>query len=166
MNVCVFVFYSQPFHLVSTLFSSYLSFLTLLGHILTLSLDYLFSLSPSLSIFSFSLSLCLGLSWQVQQRRNQLPCLCGTSASVCWCVQSGAVSLWGWIPALDMAVSWQFSPPLVSDNRVSGTRVCSQCMLYYVVVVAVVGGVCSYLSNQSYFLCLNLSHLTSESIEH
>lgn len=86
----------------------------------SLSLLFLFISSPTpLPIFPrLSLSLSLELSSQVQQRRSQSPCLCGTSGSACWCVQSGVVSSWGWTLALDMAVSWQFSPLLVSDHIV------------------------------------------------
>lgn len=73
------------------------------------SLTYLF-----VSIWHF---LSLGLSWRVQRRRSQSPCLCATSASACWCVQWEAVSSWGWTLASDMAASWQFSHLLVSKHK-------------------------------------------------
>lgn len=73
------------------------------------SLTYLF-----VSILHF---LSLGLSWRVQRRRSQPPCLCATSASACWCVQWEAVSSWGWTLASDMAASWQFSHLLVSKHK-------------------------------------------------
>lgn len=83
---------------------------------------------PLLPWLSFLLSVTLlhslsGINWQVQQRRSRLPCLCETFGSACWCVPSGAVSSWGWTLALDMAVSWQFSPPLVSDHKWRWTHV-------------------------------------------
>lgn len=83
------------------------------------SANYSLFCHPSLPLLR---SLSLGLSWQVWQRKSLSPCLCGTSGSACWCVQSGAVSSWGSTLAIDMAVNWQFSPQLVSDHIVDWTQ--------------------------------------------
>lgn len=51
----------------------------------------------------------------MQRRKSPSPCLCGTCDSACWCVRSGGVSSWGWIPVSNTAVNWLFFPRPVSD---------------------------------------------------